>query len=93
MSTPTHVSIANADQEQDFIIQPSYKVTSKGEVPAEDSRTIVTTRGAVMGFAFFNEWNNTAEITKIVAGGMHDTSTVPCESIDVFDKVITDNFR
>ncbi|MDK8469849.1 hypothetical protein [Corynebacterium accolens] len=71
-----------------YNIQPSYKVTDKGTIPAEDARTITNEDGAVIGTAMFNNWNSTAAITIFTKNGNSEIKYLPCESPDQLDEVI-----
>ncbi|MBU5654317.1 hypothetical protein KPA07_05235 [Corynebacterium aurimucosum] len=73
-----------------YEIHPSYKVTNEGTVPADDARTI-TADGKVAGTVIYNDWNNTAVITRFVNGDAEITYT-PCESKDQLDEVIRNVF-
>lgn len=71
-----------------YNIQPSYKVTDKGTIPADDARTITNQDGAVIATAMFNDWNSTAAITTFTKNGNSEIKHLPCESTDQLDEVI-----
>jgi len=70
-----------------YNIKPSYKVTDKGTVPADDARTI-THNGKVAGTAIYHEWNNTVAITRFIKDNNSEIVYVPCESVEKLDEAI-----
>lgn len=71
-----------------YNIQPSYKVTDKGLLHADDSRTVTNEDGAVIATASLTEWNSTATITIFKKDGDFEIKQALCESPDQLDEVI-----
>ena len=90
MNHPIHVD--TAPYTGDYTIQPSYKITDEGTVPAGDSRTLTNKNGAIVGYAWHNAPRGTAHITRITTDGEYKISPVPCRTEEDLDEVIRQVF-